>query len=207
MPLFREWAPDEHSLAAVWHITEEEHFFADQVPVRADTIRHGKRRIEFLAGRFLLQYLKNDFPLHAIAKNPNDKPVLPQGPYHFSVSHSYPYVACIIDELEDTGIDIECERASILSVKHKFLTEEESELFPDTLPDILLAWTAKEAAYKYQGLRGVDFRQHLRIVGWKNLTEAEKIISLKLPLISNSAEKTFKSLIDKDFCLSYAIRK
>lgn len=61
MPLFREWSSDKYSLAAIWKIEEPESFFTERTGITSD-IKNEKRRMERLAGRFLLKYLKNDFP-------------------------------------------------------------------------------------------------------------------------------------------------
>jgi hypothetical protein len=77
MPLYKEWNPNLHSLAAIWHISEPEDFFAKSIGICGEQIAHAKRRIEFLAGRFLLQFLNKDFPLHAILRDEHDKPQFP----------------------------------------------------------------------------------------------------------------------------------
>jgi 4'-phosphopantetheinyl transferase len=162
MPLIREWESDPYSLAAIWKIEEPEQFFADATGIFSD-IKNDKRRIERLAGRFLLKYLKADFPLHDILKDEHDKPRIPDNAYFFSISHSYPYVAAVISPYTEAGIDIQAYHPRMLQLQHKFLSEEE-QLFTANDPKLItLAWCAKEAAYKWQGKRGVEFIDHLPI--------------------------------------------
>ena len=48
-------------------------------------------------------------------------------------------------------------------LQNKFLSAEEQRLFKNDPKLITLAWSAKEAAYKWQGRRGVEFIEHLLI--------------------------------------------
>src|ERR1043165_73267 len=104
MPLLREWESDPHSLAAIWKIEEPEDFFTAGTGLMPD-IKNEKRRMEHLAGRYLLRHVQEDFPLHHIAKDDQDKPRLPGNRYYFSISHSYPYVAVVVSETRECGID------------------------------------------------------------------------------------------------------
>lgn len=203
MPLFKEWNPNPHSLAAIWHISESEDFFERQVSISGKHIAHPKRRIEFLAGRFLLQQLNKDFPVHAIFKDEHDKPQLPNQEFHFSISHSFPYVACVLSTEAAVGIDIQSWHKSILALQQKFLSPEEQLFCGNNPKKITLAWTAKEAAYKYQGRRGVEFIEHLPIIDWQ---EKENLfnITINLKLFSPIHPITLNSLIFKDFALSIA---
>jgi phosphopantetheinyl transferase len=205
MPLYKEWNPNLHSLAAIWHISEPEAFFAEQVPVSANHIAHSKRRIEFLAGRFLLQYLNKDFPLHAILRDEHDKPQLPDREFHFSISHSFPYVACIISTDSAVGIDIQCWHKSILALQRKFLSEQEQLHCENESRKITLAWSIKEAAYKYQGLRGVEFIEHLPILKWEEKDELFDIV-IKLQLTSPIENVNVKGLLFNDFALAFAAK-
>lgn len=164
MPLLQEWSPLPNSLAAIWIIEEPESFFSEKNGVDATHIRHPKRRLEHLAGRFLLQQLNTDFPLHLIEKDQQGKPVLPGNECFFSVSHSYPYVTAIVSNHHAVGIDIQVPHPNIAALAAKFLDEDERRRLGQSDAHFNLAWTAKEAAYKLQGLRGVDFKRHLPIL-------------------------------------------
>lgn len=205
MPLYKEWNPDGNSLAAIWQITETEDFFADKINISTAHIAHSKRRIEFLAGRFLLQYLQKDFPIHSILPDENDKPQLPDRQSHFSISHSFPYVACIISTQSPVGIDIQCWHQNILSLQHKFLSPQEQLISNNDPQKITLAWSSKEAAYKYQGLRGVDFMQHLPIVQWQEKA-INFYIKIKLNLNGSNEALGINGFIFNDFALAVALK-
>lgn len=204
MPLYKEWNPDLHSLAAIWHLTEPEEFFAEQISVSGSHIVHPKRRIEFLAGRFLLQYLNKDFPLHAIIPDEHDKPQVPESEFHFSISHSFPYVACVLSTKAAVGVDIQCWHKSILALQHKFLAAGEQEYCNNDQKKITLAWSAKEAAYKYQGRRGVDFIGHLPIINWQQNGSLFDI-EINLQLTEPNELLSTKGFIFPDFVLAVAL--
>jgi phosphopantetheinyl transferase len=162
MPLFKEWETGTYGRAAIWKIEEPEEFFMEHTGVQTD-LKNERRRIEHLAGRFLLKYLEAEFPLHGIAKDEHDKPRLAGDEFFFSISHSWPYVAAIVDVREEAGIDIQTWHPRVADIKHKYLSEEEQELLKDDDRFLTLAWSAKEAAYKWNGRRAVDFIKHLPI--------------------------------------------
>ncbi|MBS1588508.1 MAG: 4'-phosphopantetheinyl transferase superfamily protein [Bacteroidetes bacterium] len=168
MPLYQEWKPDENSLAAIWKIEEDEDFFVQHTQIETK-IAHSKRRLEHLAGRFLLKFLKNDFPLFHIAADEHFKPRLPENACFFSISHSFPYIAVTISEKNECGIDIQTWNNRIQILQNKFLNQKEQQLFQNDIRLLTLAWSAKEAAYKWLGRRGIDFIEQLPISSLKQI--------------------------------------
>ena len=64
------------------------------------------------------------------------------------------------------GIDAEpLDRAQVVKVRNKFLSEKELDLIPENnLQDNILAWTSKEALYKAAFIEPLDFRNALEIL-------------------------------------------
>ena len=60
MPLFYQHNINESTKLAIWHITEEEEFFLRSVPLKRD-VSHVQKRLQHLAGRYLLRELLPDF--------------------------------------------------------------------------------------------------------------------------------------------------
>ena len=60
MPLFYQHNIDDTTRIAVWKIEEPEAFFLEKVPVKKD-VRHPYKRLQHLAGRYLLTQLFDDF--------------------------------------------------------------------------------------------------------------------------------------------------
>ena len=199
MPLFKEWNIGATGRGAIWKIEEDEEFFLVQTGMARPDIKSEKRRIEHLAGRYLLNFVEEEFPIHHIAKDEHDKPRLPDDRFRFSISHSWPYVAVAVDTDEDAGIDIQTWHPRIETIKDKFLSTEEQDTMCHKPEYYTLAWCAKEAAYKWNGRRGVDFKEHLPIASFStNLDINIYIKSNKVPQMIFT-----KNFITPDFACSY----
>ncbi|MEO8567940.1 MAG: 4'-phosphopantetheinyl transferase superfamily protein, partial [Ginsengibacter sp.] len=146
---------------AIWHITETENFFLRKVSLQKN-ITHWHKRLQHLAGRYLLQEMYPDFPYHLIEIADTRKPFLPNEKYHFSISHCGDYAAVIVSKKKRVGIDIELVTPKIELIKHKFLSEEELGLLPIANCQLLtLLWSCKEAVFKWYGNGGIDFRKNI----------------------------------------------
>ncbi|HVZ96535.1 MAG TPA: hypothetical protein VG847_06655, partial [Chitinophagaceae bacterium] len=86
MPLFYQHNINGNTRLAVWHIDEDENFFLGKVHLQKK-ISHPHKRLQHLAGRYLLQLLDPEFPLHSIAIADSNKPWLADASFHFSISH------------------------------------------------------------------------------------------------------------------------
>jgi phosphopantetheinyl transferase len=203
MPLYKEWNIGDHGLAAIWKIDEPESFFADHTGLKPD-IKNEKRRIEHMAGRYLLKHLQHDFPILAIDKDEHDKPRISDNEFYFSISHSWPYVAAVIDPGNEAGIDLQTWHPNIADIKHKFLSADEQEIFGGDEQLLILAWSAKEAAYKWNGRRAVDFIEHLPIANFFK-TDGKSEIAIYFKLSEIPKMIFIENIITVDFACSYVI--
>jgi len=163
MPLFYQHNINDTAKLAVWHITEPEDFFLEKVQLQKK-INHPHKRLQHLAGRYLLQLLHPAFPLHLIEIAESNKPLLSNEAFHFSISHCGDFAAAIISENISAGIDVELIKPKIELIKNKFLSEREQKLLPNVNAQLLtLLWSSKEAVYKWHGRGGVDFKSHIVI--------------------------------------------
>ena len=80
-----------------------------------------------------------------------------------SVSHTDDLAAVIMSRKGKVGIDLEKVRPRIGKVKDKFLNAFEIELLEKgrELEQMTVAWCAKEALYKFYGVRNLDFREQM----------------------------------------------
>ncbi|HEY0042427.1 MAG TPA: 4-phosphopantetheinyl transferase, partial [Flavisolibacter sp.] len=124
MPIFFQQDIDESTKLAVWKIEEEEDFFLQHVPLQRE-ITHPHKRLQHLAGRYLLQYLFPDFPINLIKIADTRKPYLENEAYHFSISHCSNYAAAIVSKGKRVGVDIEVPSLKVEKIMHKILHEEE----------------------------------------------------------------------------------
>ena len=166
MPIFFQQQINETTRLGIWKIEETEDFFILNVPQRPN-VSHPHKRLQHLAGRFLLRYLFPDFPNELIQIADTRKPFLPDEQYHFSISHCGDYAAAIVSSTNRVGIDIEIPTEKIAGIMYKFLSAKEHELFhliePDKgrIPFATLLWSAKESVFKWYGSGGVDFRRQI----------------------------------------------
>lgn len=206
MPLYREWSSDKYSLAAIWKIEEPESFFIDRTGLPPLDIKAEKRRIERLAGRFLLKHLKEDFPLLNIKPDKHDKPRIDNNEYYFSISHSWPYVAAVVSPYVECGIDIQCWHPRMEKLQNKFLTVDEQLIFKNNPELITLAWSVKEAAYKWQGRRGVEFSDHINIL---SLDEKEHNYNIKIFMQLTEPKMNILSqgIVKQDFACAFIVHE
>lgn len=127
MPVFFQHPVSESTRLGIWKIEETEEFFKGNVPQHRD-VTHPHKRLQHLAGRFLLQFLFPDFPYELIRIADTRKPYLPGEQYHFSISHSGDYAAAIVSRDSRVGIDIEIPVEKITRIAGKFLWEGEREM-------------------------------------------------------------------------------
>lgn len=171
MPIFFQQEIDINTRLAIWKIEEKESFFS--VPLHRD-ITHPHKRLQHLAGRYLLRYLFPQFPLDLVKIADTRKPYLDDEAYHFSLSHCGDYAAAIVSRNKRVGIDIEVPTPKVERIKHKFLHKEEVGLFktsPDTNnftdtnenQNLTIAWSAKEAVFKWWSYGAVDFSEMIRL--------------------------------------------
>src|SRR5690606_29763726 len=141
----------------VWKIEEEESFFTQELGFSAP-INNDIKRIEHLSGRFLLKKAYPRINFEHIRISDTRKPILHCQSTHFSISHSYPYVACAIHESSSIGVDIQVYRDKILLIQHKFLNPLEIEKFEINIKTCTMIWCIKEAIYKSININGLEFK-------------------------------------------------
>jgi len=205
MPLYREWSSDPFSLAAIWEITEPEQFFIERTQLTVD-IKSEKRRLEHLAGRFLLRHLQEDFPLLSILPDEHDKPRVSNNEYYFSISHSFPYVAAVVSPYVECGIDIQVWHKRMDQLQHKFLSDTEQRFFQNDPRLITVAWCAKEAVYKWQGRRGVEFIDHLPIERFEERTDGLDI-NFHLQLTNPKLHIASRAFVEQQFACAVITNK
>jgi phosphopantetheinyl transferase len=162
----------------VWRILESEDWFRGQLPV-IHTPGHPQRRLQHLAGRFLLAQVDPAFPYADLRVTEHGRPFIEDGSRHFSITHTGNMAAVIMSRDHAVGVDLELVTPRVLKVASRFLGLAErswigsaagtSETSPGKLYGTeamrlcTLLWSAKEAAYKWLGVPGLDFAADLEI--------------------------------------------
>lgn len=169
MPLLSHESINPIGELGIWDITEPDSFFLERLELFPEEKQHikslkGRRKSEWLAGRYLLHYMSGRNTRAACIKDEYGKPYLVDSPYHISISHSHNRVA-IIATPASVGIDIQKIVGKIERIAHKYMRDEEmNSLNPATrIEHLHVYWGAKEALYKAYGKRELNFRKHIHI--------------------------------------------
>ncbi len=183
MPIYYQQNINDFTQLAVWKIEESESFFTQKVTVQQQ-VTHPHKRLQHLAGRFLLPYLYPNFPSDLIQIADTRKPYLPNEAYHFSISHCGDYAAAIVSSTQRVGVDVELVTHRVNKIRHKFLhpselsnwdieAMEEQEKFRT----LTLLWSAKEAMFKWWGRGDIDFSECMQVE--KNTLKSSGILNAR----------------------------
>lgn len=170
MSLFRQYK-EKRFRWGIWKVEEEFNQLLAELPLEGrehylnglENFTSLARRKEWLAIRVLLYKLLGE--MKPIAYKPSGKPYFEDGSGFLSISHTKGYVAVIVSEQCEVGIDIEQVKDRVLKIAHKFVNEEEEKQIQpeEKVTSLLLIWSAKEVMFKCMEEEGVDFREHLSV--------------------------------------------
>ena len=126
-------------------------------------IKSESLRKQRLAVRALLNELFDEKVY--LSHHENGKSFLENRVTNISITHTDKYVAVILHETEDVGIDVESLDRDFSAVELKALSEDEIEDLDDDKRNEQLAiyWCAKEAIFKRLSLYNVDFAEQIEI--------------------------------------------
>lgn len=129
-----------------------------------ERLRHPQRRLEWIHVRLLTFELlkKLGLPQVDIKKNEQGKPFLENLKMGISFSHTLDYVALALNLSGEIGIDIEVSNERIERIAHRVFDEAELALFPSSQNRTEI-WCAKEAIYKLDSEKGLDFQKQILI--------------------------------------------
>ncbi len=168
MPLLlRQPLYPHEGVLGIWEIVEDETYFRSRLaltPAECEELVgiRGRRRLEWLAVRYLLHLLSERTQRAAVVKDAWGKPRLEGSHWHISISHSRGRAAAIASPVP-VGIDIQHIVPRIARIAHRFLRPEEQEALDACclVHHMHVYWGGKESLYKAWGRRRLDFRAHL----------------------------------------------
>lgn len=169
MPMtFQQVLPSGVELG-LWKVDESEEWFIEQLLLSPKEDKFigdmkGRRRIEWLSGRWALHVLSGREERGALYKDEHGKPFLENSAYDISISHSREYIAVMAGPKE-VGIDIQKMVPKITRLAPKFLRKEEMDFLGEhtSYEEMHIYWGAKECLYKAYGRRQLDFREHISV--------------------------------------------
>ena len=179
MGLYLKKELENEAVIGVWQITETEEELKELSSTPSDEmeeisfIRSESLRKQRLAVRALLNTLFDDKVY--LSHHDNGKPYLENNPVNISITHTEKYVAVILHEEENVGIDIESLDRDFSAVEKKALSEDEIDDLEDEKRNEQLAiyWCAKEAVFKLLSRYNVDFAEQIEIERFRPRGEGE----------------------------------
>ena len=169
MALYLKKELDNDAVIAVWKITETEEELKNLSSIPSDEmeeisyINSESLRKQRLAVRALLSQLFDEKVY--LSHHDNGKPYLENMVTNISITHTEKYVAIILHDIEEVGIDIESLDRDFSVVELKALSDEEIEDLDDDKRNEQLAiyWCAKEAIFKRVSGYKVDFAEQIEV--------------------------------------------
>ena len=180
MPLYLKKELEDKTRIGVWQVTETEEELKTLSSVPSDEleeisfIRSESLRRQKLAVRALLDTMFEDKVY--LSHHDNGKPYIENCVTNISITHTEKYVAVILNDNEDVGIDIESLARDFSSVVKKALSEDEiDDLEEDDKRNGQLAiyWCAKEAIYKMLGQYDVNFAEQIEVEKFRPKKDGE----------------------------------
>ena len=179
MGLYLKKELENEAVIGVWQITETEEELKELSSTPSDEmeeisfIRSDSLRKQRLAVRALLNTLFDDKVY--LSHHDNGKPYLENNPVNISITHTEKYVAVLLHEEENVGIDIESLDRDFSAVEKKALSEDEIDDLEDDKRNEQLAiyWCAKEAVFKLLSRYNVDFAEQIEIERFRPRGEGE----------------------------------
>ena len=177
--LTKDLDDDGHSRLGIWHVTESEAELRALSSVPSDEleeisfIKSESLRKQKLAVRALLDAMFDEKVY--LSHHDNGKPYIENNATNISITHTDKYVAVILNDQDDPGIDCESLDRDFSAVEKKALSEDEIEDLDDERRNEQLAiyWCAKEAVYKKISLYGIDFADQIEIDSFRPKGEGE----------------------------------
>lgn len=168
-----------HSRVGVWKITESEAELRMMTSIPSDEleeisyIKNESLRKQRLAVRALLDAMFDEKVY--LSHHDNGKPYIENNAINISITHTDQYVAVILNDEDEVGIDCESLNRDFSAVEKKALSEEEIGNLEDEQKNEQLAiyWCAKEAIFKLTSQYDVDFAEQIQIDGFRYRDEGE----------------------------------
>lgn len=179
MALYLKKELENEATIAVWQITETEQELIDLSATPTDEmeeisfIRSESLRKQRLAVRALLNTLFDEKVY--LSHHDNGKPYLENNPINISITHTEKYVAVILHDEEDCGIDIESLDRDFSAVEKKALSEDEIDDLENEKRNEQLAiyWCAKEAIFKLLSVYNLNFAEQIEVERFRLRGEGE----------------------------------
>jgi 4'-phosphopantetheinyl transferase len=205
MPIQHLYKKDTQALG-LWKITEDESTLfklLENQEVIPTSILHQQKRLEFLASRLVTQELLKEFnqAYFGIHKNEFGKPYLTKSSIHISQSHSYPYVAVILDLTKNVGVDIEQTKSKLLRIAPRVFSDFEIEHTKGNITKLCVLWCAKETLIKLYGQKNLVLKDEIEISAFQ--LSKTGLIQGRITKKEYESMYTLQYLVEEEFVLVF----
>jgi len=179
MALYLKKKLDNEAEIGVWQITETE----EELKTLSATPTDEMEEISFISSeslrkqRLAVRALLNEMFDEKVylSHHDNGKPYIENNAVNISITHTDKYVAVILHDEEDVGIDIESLDRDFSAVEKKALSEDEIDDLSDDRKNEQLAiyWCAKEAIFKRLSVYNLDFAEQIEVEKFRPRGEGE----------------------------------
>ena len=179
MALYLRKKLDNKAEIAIWHVTESEQELLGLTSVPNDELeeislfRNENHRRQKLAVRALINEVFEEKMY--LNHHDNGQPYFENCATNISITHTDNYVAIIIHDEDEVGIDVESLDRDFSVVEKKALSEDEiDDLEKDKRNEQLaIYWCAKEAIFKRMSQNRVDFAEQIEVEKFNVRKEGE----------------------------------
>ena len=163
---------------AIWKIAEDEKSLTREIHTYetvSDTLTNPQKRLEWLAGRVATKEVMKSLQLafQGITKDEFGKPFPTGHDLHLSLSHSFPYVAVLVDEKTSVGIDLEQPKEKLLRIASRVHHENELVDLGTDIVKHCIYWCAKESLVKLYGKKDLIFAENMFIEPFQRKNEGD----------------------------------
>ena len=163
---------------ALWKITEDEKSLFNEIDAYetlSDTLTNPQKRLEWLAGRVTTKEVMKSLKLtfQGIIKDEYGKP-FPRGyDFQLSLSHSFPYVAVLMEKSVSVGIDLEQPKEKLLRIASRIHHDTELRDLGTDIVKHCIYWCAKESLIKRYGRKDLIFAENMFIEPFQRENEGD----------------------------------
>lgn len=163
---------------ALWKITEDEKSLNVEIEAYesiSDTLTNPQKRLEWLAGRVATKEVMRSLRLRfqGITKDEFGKPYPKGYDFQLSLSHSFPYVAVLMEKGASVGIDLEQPKDKLLRIASRVHHEDELRDLGTDIVKHCIYWCAKESLIKRYGRKDLIFAENMFIEPFRRETEGD----------------------------------
>lgn len=209
MPLVHSEKIEEASTLLIWRLTETEDQLRKMLGSTynsedLDSITHPQKKREWLASRLLIKIISEEFGVvfAGTYKDDHGKVFLAKNDAQISITHTFDYVAAILNPTSAVGIDMEKLDPKLLRTATKYLNERELGHANNKIKNLGIYWCAKEAIYKQYGRTKISFKDNIEVLPFSS---DEVLLSGLLETGTGKIQsKIFLRWLD-DYCLAVAV--